>query len=940
MNYATFEKLITLVLFGLLAACGGGGNAPESSGLPATVNDSLNQLGVPMIQSPRLSDDGVPLPEDFGPFGQRLKMAINAAGEARIGAPKELIVGGFSLAGATNSFAVLDNLVLPSVGNSITPAPIYSLSQTEAPWVREDAGREQDPPVTLRDAAGGDLDGDGYDEMIVAYAESGQVFVRIANLANRTVPDETLVVPIPADVLPVGDVRVAAADLDGSGRAKIIVSISQAAAAGRPTTSTLLILDKTASGLVTRHSRSFQSTLVSRNSREGTHVTTVLKPGNVDYDASEEIVLVINELVFDFGLTTIPSQATTRFVVLDDANHGFAELSADTLSVATGSDTYQAQVGDVAIGDIDGDMVNEIVFGGLAGLANSTTCNNTGSLRYLLITYEFTGSRIEKTKTAYSSDRDSLYPGNCNNNDANTWAIRFLSVNILNFDDDRIPEIQANQFIFSGMPEPGLAWSQRANFILPSSVMFPDTGTNTNLVFDRNSARIIVNDVDGNGRDDIVSYRGGDSGIRIHSWRQPLNQQGAPSGPPELYALAYVGTATTSTGSGNLAGRSVNPILVMLDADGQNEGDVQTLQFVDHRLEFIEPMVLAAIAAPPCKFDKGQNTDACTSSWGNSDVSGTDATRDVSVKAGIIVGTELEFQAGGGLVVNASTKVAGLSAKVELSRELGRHKSESYEVTRSVSFETGPMENSVVFVSTPYDFYTYKVIASTHVVTVDPRDFGAIGELQRLGLPRTPVIRQAEVGYYNAHTTARATKIDEKVFQHTIGRPNSYPTPYAREQILNTRRTQLDDIRLECPGCWRTDPNEQNVVRRVFRTFDPVAALPGLVSESVGVGQGSGATQVAIDFSRNSSSGRSMGINAELTVEVSGFGLVGGVVVGGGASWSTNITHGTSTAYVGTVGSIDGVHFAAEQYRFGMFTYLQGDPKSGKEFEVINYWVE
>ena len=42
----------------------------------------------------------------------------------------------------------------------------------------------------------------------------------------------------------------------------------------------------------------------------------------------------------------------------------------------------------------------------------------------------------------------------------------------------------------------------------------------------------------------------------------------------------------------------------------------------------------------------------------------------------------------------------------------------------------------------------------------------------------------------------------------------------------------------------------------------------------------------------------------------------------------------------GAIGSIDAAHFANEKYRFGMFTYLQGDSDSGQEFEVINYWVE
>jgi hypothetical protein len=117
-------------------------------------------------------------------------------------------------------------------------------------------------------------------------------------------------------------------------------------------------------------------------------------------------------------------------------------------------------------------------------------------------------------------------------------------------------------------------------------------------------------------------------------------------------------------------------------------------------------------------------------------------------------------------------------------------------------------------------------------------------------------------------------------------------------------------------------------------------ALPGLISDSIGVGQGSGATQVAIDFSRSSSFGNSLAKSAELDVEFNFGGVVAGFAVGGGLSHSTNITQGSSTTYVGTVGSIDAAHFASEQYRVGMFTYLQGDSASGQEFEVINYWVE
>lgn len=932
-----------LVATATLAACGGSGadgstsvDTPPPVVLPGKLDDSLNALGVSTASSPRIGNDGVPLPDDFSPFGQRLKIAIDAAGHTRIGAPMEWIVGGFALQGAADSFVVLDNLAMPDSGPDIAASPIHSLGAAQAPWAREDGGFEKAPPVTLRDAAGGDLDGDGYDELIVAHAESGQLMIRITGLADGASAEQSFLVPVPSDALPIGDVRVAAADLDADGHAEIVASISQAAGPGRPTRTALLALARSAGSLVVRHARIFQSTLPSQS---WIHVSTVLEPGNVDYDAADEIVLVLNEFV---GTQAIPDQAATRAFVLDDAGHDFAELVADTLSVVTGSATYQAQVADIAIGDLDGDWVNEIVFGGLADLTVARSCNydadgNPGTLRYLLLVYDFKGQGIARTNTAFSSDADwdQLYPGYCSSSPANR-AIRFLEVNILDFDNDRVPDIQANQFVFAGIPEHGWVWSQRADFVLPQPVIMPDE--NTELVFDRNSARIVVNDVDGNGRDDIVSYRGGDAAIRIYSWHQDLDGSGAPSGPPELIQLARIPVETADPVLSIRPGQNANPILVALDADGSNEGDVQTLQFLRHEFALTEPLVLAAIAAPPCSLNIGQNTDACTSSWGNSQTSGTDAEREISVKAGIIVGFETEWQAGVGFVASATSKVFGLSAKLTLAEELGWHRSESYEVTRSVSFETGPMEDSVVFVSTPYDFYVYEVIAST-LVNMD--DIGAERELHRLGLPRTPIIRMAEVGYYNAHTQPTALKIDSAVFQHTIGRLDSYPGPQQRDEILAVRRTQLEDIRLACPGCWQVDPDEPvSSGNDPWRQFAPRDALTGLMSDLVGVGQGSGATQVALDFSRSSSFGQSLEKSAELDVEVTIGVKVGGVAVGGGLSHSTNISRGQSTSYVGTVGGIDADNFADKQYRFGMFTYLQGDPGSGQEFEVINYWVE
>ena len=655
--------------------------------------------------------------------------------------------------------------------------------------------------MTLRDATGGDLDGDGYDELIVVHADAGTATVRALDLADGAAAPEVLAVPLPAEVLPVGDIRIRAADLDRNGRAELIVGVSQAAGSNRPTRSALLILERSAGTLVLRHSRTFQSTLPISG---GISVTMVLEPGNIDYDTAEEIVVVLNEFA---GTQAIPNAAATRFFILDDAARAHAELLADTLSVVTSSATYLAQVADVAIGDIDDDLVGEIVFGGIADLTVARSCNtdgngNRGSLRFLLLQYEYDGTHVEKGRTAFSSDSDgdSLYPGYCANSPA-TRAIRFLDVNVLDFNNDRTPDIQANQFIFSGIPEQGWNWAQRAAFTLPESVLMPDE--NTILVFDRNSAKIFVQDVDGNGRDDLVTYRGGDERINIYSWRQEPSPPDDPPNPPELFRLASLAVDTTTPDVGVIPGRNLNPLLVGLDADGSNEGDVQTLEFIDHEFAFSEPLLLAAIAAPPCAPGIGQNIDACTSSWGTAVVQGTEAEREITVKAGLIVGFEAEYQAGAGFVVDASTKVFGLSAKLTLETELGFHRSESYEVTRSVSFETGPMEDSVVFASIPYDFYNYEVIAST-LVTMD--DIGAERELHRIGLPRTPVIRMAAVGYYNEHTTDGAMKIDAEVFQHTLGRLDSYPDVHGamRSSPCAARSSMM--FVSTCPGCWQVDP--------------------------------------------------------------------------------------------------------------------------------------
>ena len=54
------------------------------------------------------------------------------------------------------------------------------------------------------------------------------------------------------------------------------------------------------------------------------------------------------------------------------------------------------------------------------------------------------------------------------------------------------------------------------------------------------------------------------------------------------------------------------------------------------------------------------------------------------------------------------------------------------------------------------------------------------------------------------------------------------------------------------------------------------------------------------------------------------------------------MTSGQETTYTARVGDLDPDFFVPglHQYSFGIFSYVHTDPATGRQIEVINYWVE
>jgi hypothetical protein len=603
--------------------------------------------------------------------------------------------------------------------------------------------------------------------------------------------------------------------------------------------------------------------------------------------------------------------------VLDDSRSAYAQLLADTPTVVTSSASFMAQAADIAIGDFDNDDLNEIVAGGIAGMTGgAAVCNLDGSMRYVAVLYEFDGRSLGKTAMTASKDSDLVYPSGCQ--DDGNWMMRFAFVNAVDLDGDLDHEFHVNQYVFSAFPAADARWEQTSLAVLPRTVLFPD-GNNSGLVFDRHSAAIQAGDVNGDARGDLVSFRAAVPELSVFSLTAAhgfyRSARLALEMDDDVYATAF--------------GRAINPQLLPFNANIADEGEVRVMQFVGHFLDFTEPLVIAALAAPPCIEDVGQNLEACTTAWGRSESVSVEGEREIKFKAGVSIGAKWEQS-----VPITGTQVAEFSIKGTLEREASRLKSESYEVTKTITFETGPLEDSVVFTSIPYDMYRYIEVASTSA--------DGPGMTYDIGLPREAAIRLATARFYNAHTKATAMKIDESVFRHRAGDRESYPTLAERDEILASRRTQIQALRTDCPFCWQADPERPvPFLDGPLRTFDPFAALPGLVSKVVGVGQGSGTTEVGVELNVSNGVGRALETSIEFEVEWMVVpGKIRGFQLGGGVATSTTLTRSQGSSYVGTVGSIDAEHFIDNKYRFGLFTYLQADPNSGLEFEVINYWVE
>jgi len=214
----------------------------------------------------------------------------------------------------------------------------------------------------------------------------------------------------------------------------------------------------------------------------------------------------------------------------------------------------------------------------------------------------------------------------------------------------------------------------------------------------------------------------------------------------------------------------------------------------------------------------------------------------------------------------------------------------AYVVEKSRTFTSGSLEDGVVFTTTPYDRYTYTILSHP-----DP---SLVGGTVVVSLPREPIILKADREFHNENIVGSSAQIDSRVFEHETGDVTTYP-----------------------------DAARKNALLQQFG---------GLDNGPISVGQGNGSSGLEIAVSTEVGLGGSLGLEYEREVTVTAGPAVAGYTVGYGVEASLTVTSGTQTTCSVEVGDLDAEHFAANQYSYGTFAYVQ--QIDDQEFEVINLW--
>ncbi|MBW2628369.1 MAG: hypothetical protein JRE45_12170, partial [Deltaproteobacteria bacterium] len=587
---------------------GGVGGAGGGGGVSA-LEESLNVLGVDTTATVRVDPDQDNLPDDYSPLGSSASFGSPDEFSDESGANKtdEIFIVNAAVSGGASRMNVVEQVGVQINGdgsvNPGTTSVLHTLPDAGNEWIDETQGGDSDNQQALRDVAAGDVDDDGLEEIVIVFVDTSAADRVLKIKVIEDMEDgyaeieETI-----ADGDAVLDVSIATGDFNGDGVDQVAVVLTKEG------TSELLIVSPQSGGNGERASGFTVDEALSKtfeHTVESAIDTVEIASGNLDYDNANELVVVVNELV------TNPLGGVATYYVYDDQKTSLDLLQTGPVT-GTDGQAYVARQADVTTGDIDGDGLDEVVFAGLTDFG--TSCDD--DYNAILTALDDAKHGLEPLSAKFFEPFFSKCPA------FGPWRLRFIHVNALDLDGDGFDEVHANQFVFEDLVDTG-AFGEPIHE-MPEDI-FVDGDTDAGAYITSASTTIATGDVTGDGRENILVYTPWQTDVRIF-------------GLSNIETVGFAELSRIEANSGANTQTKIGPLLVPVNVDM----DSPVLKYSDgeYQLVFTEPVLIALLAAAPCGDGIGQNIDACSVSFGQTESSTIDASITVSVKAGIHAGVK------------------------------------------------------------------------------------------------------------------------------------------------------------------------------------------------------------------------------------------------------------------------------------------------------------
>jgi len=620
-------RVINHLLMATLAGAGFAGLRCGEVGGDGDANQThievLDDLNVNVNPGEPTNRDDEPLPEGYNPLGSSSTAML---------VKSEVYAAGFSSNGR-NQYLFEDA--------KAQWKPLHSMNDES--W--SDADR--------KNIIAADVDGDGFDEVVIVYFAEGRNSLEsiIIDRFDGSYVEHTVTVATsilgtrkqegPVFAEEVSNPAITAGDLDGDGREEVAVAFStwweeEQDDYGVPACNTTLYVMEDMLEDFTATSRAYPDSA-------RIHIAS----GELDGDGQAELVVTYDK--HEGWLTR-----SCGFLDIFDGDLRAPLLVDGEQLVAENAFCYSLPP-QVALGDLDGDALDEIVFFGYRVI-------DAGGQGDMVIGYKYNLFLHGRDDARHGLDWLPMHVF------AGCWHCAHMGFALLDQDGDgREDEIRANEHVFRYEAEDGTV----ENPVDQQNCQDVDSCDTSNYVH-----KVWTGDVDGDARDELLYF--GTDGIRMQ----------------ELDATGEFVDELIISGSWN---QNANLCLANVDDDSP------VLRYRgEHELLFTDPTPLAVLAAPPYHGETTQCDDYCGTTFGQSSSSGVEKATTQGVSVGFSVGVSASDPFG----------VASASVKATVEAAMDWSSSHATEVSQSIAYSSGIDEDKVIFTAVPFDVYYYDIVSS------------------------------------------------------------------------------------------------------------------------------------------------------------------------------------------------------------------------------------